>query len=347
LCSFRPEFEAHPCRTGSAGALFSVIFFPRTLSDTILAKGGTGYKRHFPFSGFRPFDCEVAMRGLLMSWCLAAAGLTGGMAFAAEPAPLRESLTLHAGFDGGFDAGFARGDKRIHTATTLMRTDGQPGQRRPEVVLVPNGGRHGDSLRFQKTSPLVIYYPAAKNIDWRPDDWSGTLSLWLKLSVPDELPPDYADPIQITDKKWDDASFFFDFSKDERPRHFRFGVFSNFKVWNPTNTPWEKIAVKDRPMIVHENPPFQKTRWTHLVATWSHYNTGRPDAEARMYVDGQLHGTLKGRQTLSWDPDKTAIMLGIAYVGEFDELSLFDRALSAEEVRQLHELPAGVGSLYH
>jgi len=286
------------------------------------------------------------MRGLLISRCLVAAGLTAGMAFAAEPASLRESLTLHAGFDGGFDAGFARGDKRIHTATTLMRTDGQPGQRRPEVVLVPNGGRHGDSLRFQKTSPLVIYYPAAKNIDWRPDDWSGTLSLWLKLSVPDELPPDYADPIQITDKKWDDASFFFDFSKDERPRHFRFGVFSDFKVWNPANTPWEKIAVKDRPMIVHENPPFQKTRWTHLVATWSHYNTGRPDAEARMYVDGQLHGTLKGKQTLSWDPDKTAIMLGIAYVGEFDELSLFDRALSAEEVRQLHELPTGVGALY-
>jgi hypothetical protein len=65
-----------------------------------------------------------------------------------------------------------------------------------------------------------------------------------------------------------------------------------------------------------------------------------------MYVDGQLHGTLKGRQTLSWDPDKTAIMLGIAYVGEFDELSLFDRALSAEEVRQLHELPTGVGAMY-
>jgi len=98
-------------------------------------------------------------------------------------------------------------------------------------------------------------------------------------------------------------------------------------------------------MIVHENPPFQKTRWTHLVATWSHYNTGRPDAEARLYVDGQLHGTLKGRQTLSWDPDKTAIMLGIAYVGELDELSLFDRALTAEEVQQLHDLPEGVGAL--
>jgi hypothetical protein len=35
-------------------------------------------------------------------------------------------------------------------------------------------------------------------------------------------------------------------------------------------------------------------------------------------------------------------MLGLGYVGWFDELSLFERALSAEEISALHALPRGV-----
>ena len=41
-----------------------------------------------------------------------------------------------------------------------------------------------------------------------------------------------------------------------------------------------------------------------------------------------------------------AVRLGVNYVGLFDELALFDRALTAEEVRTLYELPGGVASLY-
>ncbi|MCY2967137.1 MAG: hypothetical protein NT069_26450 [Planctomycetota bacterium] len=267
------------------------------------------------------------------------------LASADEPASLAKSLTFHAGFDGGVDAGFALGDRRLHTASKLPPTDGKPGNHRKDAVIVPNGGRYGDALRFEKNGQGVIYFPAAKNIDWRPDDWSGTLSLWIKLTPEEDLQPGFADPIQITDKKWDDASFFFDFSKDEKPRHFRFGVFSDLKVWNPKNTPFEQIPVFDRPMIVVEKPPFRRDRWTHVVATWSHYNTGRDDAEARMYLDGKLHGRLKGKQTLGWDPEKTAILLGLSYIGDLDDLALFNRALSDEEVRTLSGLPGGVADL--
>lgn len=266
-------------------------------------------------------------------------------AWAQDTSALTESLTFFVGFDETLDASVGHGDRRMHTASTIQRTDGKPGVLRNDIELLANQGRHGGAVRFNKTSSQVVYYQAEKNLDWRPDDWSGTLSLWMRLSPEKDLHPDYADPIQITDKKWDDASFFLDFSKDERPRHFRLGVFSDFKVWNPENVPWEKLAVSKRPMIVVEKPPFTRERWTHIVATWSHYNTGLDGAEARMYVDGKLHGRLRGRQTIGWDLPKTAIMLGLSYTGDLDELSLFNRALTEDEVLTLHRLEHGVADI--
>jgi hypothetical protein len=40
------------------------------------------------------------------------------------------------------------------------------------------------------------------------------------------------------------------------------------------------------------------------------------------------------------------IRVGVNYVGMYDELALFDRPLSDEEVMALHELEAGITSLY-
>ncbi len=35
-------------------------------------------------------------------------------------------------------------------------------------------------------------------------------------------------------------------------------------------------------------------------------------------------------------------MMGLQYVGKFDELAIFDRALDAGEVKRLHALPQGL-----
>jgi hypothetical protein len=34
----------------------------------------------------------------------------------------------------------------------------------------------------------------------------------------------------------------------------------------------------------------------------------------------------------TWDNSKTAIMIGIEYIGDFDELMIFDRALNEADV---------------
>jgi hypothetical protein len=43
--------------------------------------------------------------------------------------------------------------------------------------------------------------------------------------------------------------------------------------------------------------------------------------------------------------DRAAIRLGVNYVGLFDDLSVFNRELSAQEVKTLHQLKDGVKSL--
>jgi hypothetical protein len=39
-------------------------------------------------------------------------------------------------------------------------------------------------------------------------------------------------------------------------------------------------------------------------------------------------------------------MLGLGYIGLFDELSMFNRALTAAEVEALYKLDHGVGGLF-
>ena len=89
-----------------------------------------------------------------------------------------------------------------------------------------------------------------------------------------------------------------------------------------------------------------KIKAAHVVFTFEHFNTGQPDGVARLYLDGQFAGALPPRtQTFTWDARQSSIMLGLGYIGFFDELSWFNRALTETEIRQLHELPEGVPSL--
>jgi len=77
------------------------------------------------------------------------------------------ALTLFVPFDETLDARFAKGDPRIMTASSMARTDGRPGNHRPDAKLLPAAGRHGGCLRITANNPQVIYYAGEKNIDWR------------------------------------------------------------------------------------------------------------------------------------------------------------------------------------
>ena len=89
----------------------------------------------------------------------------------------------------------------------------------------------------------------------------------------------------------------------------------------------------EKPLLGVESPPFTKERWTHVAFTWENFNTGKTNSVATLYLNGQSQGSLTNwLQTYTWDPAKTKIMLGLSYIGLFDELAIFDRALTPAEI---------------
>lgn len=183
----------------------------------------------------------------------------------------------------------------------------------------------------------MVFFQAKGNMPYNKTNWSGTVSFWLKLTPDEDLAPGFTDPIQITDKAWNNSAFFVEFSKDEKPREFRLGVYADFEVWNPQNKKWEDIPMSDKPLAPVVRPPFTREKWTHVAFTFENFNTGQPNGIAALYLNGEKRAALKERtQTFTWDHEKALIMLGLSYVGGFDDLAIYDRALAAAEIRALH-----------
>lgn len=251
---------------------------------------------------------------------------------AQDSGKLTAGLTFLAGFDSTGDADFSLGEGKVYHAKNLNLKEpiaGLPG----DVVQLAENGKYGGCLKFGKRSEVFTFYRGEKNVAYDPASVSGTVSLWMKLDPQKDLEPGFVDPLQITDKAWNDSCLFLDFTKDDTPRHFRLGVFSDYKYWNPQDTPWDNIAVKERPMIVMEKPSFGSDHWTHVAFVWRNFNS--QSAKAELFVDGQSVGTMNKPQRFTWDTSKLAIIPGIYYSGLMDELAIWNRALSAAEIRQL------------
>ena len=258
---------------------------------------------------------------------------------------LAGSLTFHASFDNGVDADRAAGDPRLYTAPSYEEQDqAEPGLGNPTVSLAEDAGRFGHALRFAERNQHAIFYRADGNVGYSPESWSGTVSFWLRLDPATDLAPGFCDPIQITDAAYNDAAIWVDFTA-ENPRQFRLGVFGDVEVWNPDGLgPNDNPAFTERLTVV-DDWPFAGDRWTHVAVTYA--GLGRPGATATLYLDGErVPGDADDvDEPFTWDIDRGAIRLGVNYTGLFDELSLFDRPLTDDEVRALHALEGGAAAL--
>lgn len=284
---------------------------------------------------------------LSLSLALGCVGATGSLN-AADATSLRPALTFHASFDKGPDADFGSGDRRLFHAPSLkLPRVGTPGLPAHGAVSIARGeGKSGDALRFHRNTPEVVFFQVEKNLAYAKSNWSGTVSFWLRLDPDADLAPGYCDPLQITPREWNDGALWVDFSKDERPRHFRLGAFADRAVWDPNKRNYDTLPANERPLVTVTRPPFSRERWTHVVFTFANFNTGKKDGTATLYLDGKPQGSVSAwQQTLSWEPAQTIAMLGIGYTGLFDELAFFNRALTAAEVEQLFTLSGGVTAL--
>jgi hypothetical protein len=91
---------------------------------------------------------------------------------------------------------------------------------------------------------------------------------------------------------------------------------------------------------------FKADRWHHVVLNLRNLDTGKKDALATLHVDGKPVGEVKDRAlAMAWDVDKAGIYVAVNYIGLLDELAVFDRELSADEVKLLHATPGLLAKL--
>jgi len=258
---------------------------------------------------------------------------------------LKATLEFLATFDRGFDADYAHGDPLIYTAPAYNKLGAAaPGLGNPDVVIAKGQGRYGDALQFRKKNTQAVFYRASVNTGYRARNWSGTVSFWLSVS-PDTDLDGYTDPIQLTDKTYNNAAIWVDFTRDDKPRHFRLGVFGDSAAWSKGSvSPNEDPFFNQRTVVVTQ-PPFARGQWTHVAIAFSGIGTDS-GGTAKLYLNGKPAGTATGiKEPFTWEPFLATVRLGVNYTGLFDELSMYSRALTDAEVDALFRLDGGVATL--
>jgi hypothetical protein len=283
---------------------------------------------------------------LLLFWGVCTSFASIGHAQEAEPrsqGELRDHITFLSTFDETTSADIAKGDGRLFTAENRRSLDdATPGLQDPDVVLATGRGLVGDALEFKKKQRLITFYKAEGNVAFSATAWSGSLSFWLQLDPATDLEPGYCDPIQITDSAYNDAAIWIDFTKDN-PRNLRLGIIGDLKSWNPDDMPPDGNPEFERRLVTVTRPPFARGKWTHIVINFLGLNSDRGKSE--FYIDGILKGSLDVKDPFTWDEGKARILLGLNYVGLFDELAIFDRPLSEVEVKALYGVKGGITSI--
>lgn len=277
--------------------------------------------------------------------CLIAAILPSA-AFGQDLTALRSALTFHASFDQGLNADFSKGDKISYVK---KGKDLLPAEVNEEAQITSEGGKFGKALWFPKKGATRPQYKGAGALNYNAQNWSSTVSVWLRLDPDKDLEPGYCDPVQIVGEDGKKGFIFLEWSKDENPRFFRYAIRPLFHIWNPKNVQWADIPFDQRPMVQVERAraPFSREEWTHVVFTVENINDKSHKPAGRLYLNGELKGSIENWDlTLAWDPAQVWLVLGAAYVGHMDDLAIFDRSLNAAEVKQLGSLPKGVHDLY-
>ena len=258
----------------------------------------------------------------------------------AEPVDesLKDALTLYASFDEGYAADFARGDAKLYTTTSWDIDDGieEISEEKPFVTRLTEGGRTGGALRFSSDWNPVVFYKGKDNVAYQEENWAGAFSFWLRIDPKNGLEEGYSDPFIITEKNWDNASLYVDFT-EEKPRHFRFAAFADYWTWNPEGLSWDDYPAEQRPMIDLASHPFQSSEWTHVVLSFEGLNVETGEGVMKGYLNGEPVGELqKSNLTLSWDINRVLMALGRHYAGDFDDLAVFNRSLTDAEAKSLY-----------
>ncbi|RKN80268.1 LamG-like jellyroll fold domain-containing protein [Ulvibacterium marinum] len=258
-------------------------------------------------------------------------------------ADLRKALTFYASFDTGVNADFASGDSLLYTVSNRKALDSsRVGLHKPDITRQEGKGKYGYGLQFTQRSEGYIYYASAGNIAYSKENWQGAISFWLSLDPATDLEQGFCDPIQITDVSYNDAAIWVDFTENN-PRDFRLGVIGDRNIWNPEGLEDENDLFLPQ-LVPVVNPPFGKGEWTHILINFSGLNTEK--GQASLYINGELKGTRPDiSDSFTWELNRSNIYLGLSYIGFMDDLSIYNRALTENEIKALYSTENGVKTI--
>jgi hypothetical protein len=272
----------------------------------------------------------------------------GGGADRIEATVTRESVTFYASFDKNLEADFGGGPKSLRTRYGALNNpaafrfeDGYPQQ---VFRVAPQAGVHGGALEALDILPDTgrIFFPAEGNLPYDPNGWSGTVSFWIKTNPDTMLKTRYCDPIQITQKGAGNGGLWIDFP-DSSPRDLRLGAFQSEGEGR------ERIPESDPnpPLVVVSPIGFKETDWHHILFVWTDFDSEQDNAKATLYIDGKPQGSIGDRNiTMDWDITRTGIYVAVGYIGLLDELAIFDRPLTEDEIALLAAEPNAVAALF-
>jgi len=272
---------------------------------------------------------------LITASCLLALISCKNKSVPSEQDPIKQSLLFHASFDKELKADYSIGDPNLYDSPNRNARDTVSTELAYAAIshITIGGMSGGGALKFEDKSRAVAYFKSHKNLNYTQSNWQGTISFWLSLDPNVDLKPGYCDPIQITDVGYNDASIWVDFTRDSL-RQFRLGVIGDLAHWNPDTLDIDDNPAFEKRLVYVKNPPFNGSEWTHVVIT--HSFLGSDQGIASLYLDGKLQGTMSDiKDPFDWNLEESNIYLGLSYIGLFDELMIFDRPFSAEEVIQL------------
>ncbi len=276
-------------------------------------------------------------------YCLLVFAMTGINTLPAQvDEQIRKAVTFYASFDEKAQADFGGGELTLSTRFNHPAEKGrfvfQKGFNAGVFRIARGKGIQGGALEPVDILPDNgrIFFPARGNLAYNKNGWSGAASFWLKTDPNTMLKTGFCDPLQITHRGAANGAIWQDFN-NAKPRDLRMGTFPAVPEGG------KPIAESDpgAPIVWVKAVDLKADAWRHIALVWDNFDTNREDARTALYIDGRHIGGLRDREiAMDWDLDQVGIYVAVSYIGLLDELALFNRALTPEEVGRLAKAPA-------
>ena len=265
-------------------------------------------------------------------------------------ADLLNAVTFYASFDTAVKGDFGGGELMLSTRFNHKTEKGafifEKGFPERAFRIAPDKGISGGALEAVDVLPDNgrIFFPAKRNIGYKKGGWSGTLSVWISHDPDTQLKTGFCDPVQITQKGAGNGAIWFDYNDAKPNRNLRMGT---FPAIGEGRAPIQESREAFSPMVWVDKPGFKVGDWHHVALVWRNFDTSKNDATAALYIDAKLMGEIKKDYPISmdWDLDKAGIYIAVNYIGLMDELALFNRAFTSEEIGILRSQPTMLAGL--